>query len=120
MAQLMSQRINSRLSHLSLLLFHDQRPEGSDSRNDEIAQTALSLADCFAVVGALERGPAATGSDFESYLTMERFNAHSLSDAAYQRDHNSQIHWFVHIKEVCQACHSQYRFETRAAAPERP
>jgi methyl-accepting chemotaxis protein len=115
--QLMTVRINPRLSRLSMLLFHDRRPEDSDSRNDEVGQLGASLADCFALTPTLRRAPAASESDFSLFAATERFNANSLSHAGYQGDHNTQVHWFMHIKEVCQACHAQYRFASPTSHP---
>jgi hypothetical protein len=118
--ELMAARINPRLSQLSLLIFHDRRPKDDDALNDEVAQTAATLSSCFSQVPALYRGESAHRLEFENYAAMERFNARALSNVGYQRDHVGQLHWFVHIKETCQACHAQYRFTGPAQMSRQP
>jgi len=118
--ELMAARINPRLSQLSMLIFHDRRPKDDDNLNDEIAQAAATLSACFSQVPALYLGEPGQRLEFENYAAMERFNARALSNVGYQRDHVGQLHWFVHIKETCQACHAQYRFSGAESASRGP
>jgi hypothetical protein len=80
--ELMQRALNPRLSHLTVLLFHDARAKLDDERNDEIARDAQGLADCFALIGPLTPEHQSGQSDFGIYETLGRHNALSLIHAS--------------------------------------
>jgi cytochrome c556 len=107
-AEVMRRSVNPSLSRISWLLFHDPRPEDAEARTQDLAHAAEAMARCFGVIPAREKPAAWT--EFDVLATMQSHNAVALADAALQNDIVSQRHWYMHIKETCQSCHSQYRF----------
>ena len=108
--QMMSEHINPRLSELAILLYHDQRPADDIERRDETSRAAERLSECFAQLPAFYADANVPGNEFRQLSSMESFNASSLSHAAAAGDQSGQHHWFLHLKEVCDLCHTRYRF----------
>src|SRR5262249_42410100 len=82
LAELMAHGVNARMSRISLLLFHEQHDQhgqpSADLRNEEVAQLAQSLADCFVVARQMYKGPPSDCADFAGLAEMQSFNARSL------------------------------------------
>lgn len=115
--ELMTEAINPSLSMLSARLFHDPRAEDDAARGDEVASAAERLAACFALVPEHFAGPVHERADIEAYAALGKHNARGLQHAAYQRDRKGQLHWYMHIKELCTTCHNEHRRDMRAPGP---
>lgn len=115
--ELMTEAINPSLSVLSVRLFHDPRAEDDSARGDEVAAAADRLAACFAILPEHFAGPAHERADIEAYAALGKHNSRGLQHAAYQRDRKGQLHWYMHIKELCTTCHNEHRRDMKAPGP---
>lgn len=110
MGRLMSQAVNPMMTQLATLLFHDPRSADDDARNDAVAAAAENLASCLLSTATRLRAAPAARADFEMLARLAAFNSTALAGSIHSRDRSAEIHWFMHIKEMCQSCHGQFRY----------
>lgn len=114
--RLMSQAVNPMMTRLATLLFHDPRSSDDEARNDEVAAAAENLASCLLSAAPRLRAAPAVRADFELLARLAAFNSRALADSIHSHDRSAEIHWFMHVKELCQSCHGQFRYRKPSPA----
>jgi cytochrome c556 len=107
----MKEKVNPAFTRLSYVLFHAAKP------SDEELQRAA--ADLEQVSRELARRPLGSGAtetnpQFRIYAVQLHTNSQALLTTVEEQGSRDELeHWFNHVRASCEACHSQFKEDTK-------
>lgn len=97
------------MSRIAFHLFHREEETSKEDAFNDIRKRCDTI---LAAAKRLEGLPALKSKDtplFQAEAKALSRQVKALQDAAYNQNQEQTVHWYWHVQESCNHCHSQFR-----------